>query len=526
MKTQSAFRIFFCLVALIYFFFPIERVAAQGEAYYRFSPTAIYDDGSDSTTLEIYTGGNVASVTIKPEFAEEPVYQLLDDGTNGDRAAGDGVYTLGRITTAMYPESLITPIIYNADESDADISTVWLSAQIQLASGQTEVISFIDLRIVSSEIVFPAEQVGNGLYATEYAFFIIDPGGETYSGSFPNVTDYNGPAIAKKFYSVYPDEFDFLNFDVVRGDLGMKAHAGILQPTAKNIGVDDRGDYSSEYGSQGRLLTMVYSGTHGGLLNHELGHTWGAFVGTAAGISNGVHWAANTDINGIMSEGYETADGLYFFTPNDDGTFNAGYSQDQFAPLELYLMGMIPPEEVSDVHALINPDLSNLERVTAQRVDTYTIEDIIAMTGGPRDPAYPDAQTHFNLSFILLSDSDFSPAEFSWFTYYSRCYMLHGPCAEANFYTATGGRGTVNTRLDDWGTPNIQSSTTNLYLTQPQQPTHTAVPIAVEPTQQVVEVAPEPTPVPRPVFNFPICSGAMISPAQFGIGWLLRSLFL
>jgi len=454
MKTRKIFCIFLGLVTVFCFFSPSNLVAAQEAAYYRFSPTAIYDNGSDSTTLEIYTSGDVASVTLKPEFADEPVYQLYDDGSNGDAVAGDGVFTLGGITAAMYPEDIAFPIAWNENNVDVDLATIWLSAEISYTSGQSEYVSFIELRVVSSKLEFPAEQVGDGLFASEYAFFIVDPAGETYTGNFPNITDYDGPTIAKKFYDFYPDEFDFINFMVVRGDLGMKAHSGSLRSAATNIRTDQT-DYTAEFGSQGRLLAMTYSPF--GFLNHEIGHSWGAFVGVEKGISTGVHWSGSTDISGMMSEGFETSDGLYFFKPNGDGTFTAGWFEDRFAPLELYLMGMIPPEEVPDVQILQNPDLSDLERVIPESVETYSIEQIIAAAGGPRQPAYPAAQTDFNVAIALLSDSNFSEAEIALYSFLSREYSAQREAnALVNFYTATGGRGTVNTRLADWGVPDIQ----------------------------------------------------------------------
>ena len=206
MKTRNKICIFLGLVTFFYFFSPNNLSAAQEAAYYRFSPTAIYDNGSDSTTLEIYTSGDVASVNIKPEFADEPVYQLSDDGSNGDAVKGDGVYSLGGITTAMYPEDIAFPIAWNENNVDVDLATIWLSAEIEYNSGQSEYVRFIELRVVSSKLEFPAEQVEEGLYASEYAFFIVDPAGETYTGTFPNITDYDGPSIAKKFYAIYPDD--------------------------------------------------------------------------------------------------------------------------------------------------------------------------------------------------------------------------------------------------------------------------------------------------------------------------------
>ncbi|MBC8330851.1 MAG: hypothetical protein H8E28_02610 [Anaerolineae bacterium] len=519
MNSKKRVSIFFIFAVALASSISIRPVMAQADIYHRFTPTAIYADGQDQSTLEIYTSGNINSVTIKPDFADEPVYQLYDDGSNGDRTAGDGVYSLGGINPSMYPDDLLFPIAYN-DQNTVDLATLWLTATVTYTSGQSEEISFIALKIVSPNLVFPVEQASGGLAATEYAFFITDPAGETYTGSFPNITDYNGPAIAKKFYSIYPDEFDFINFMVVRGDLGMKAHAGGLRNPAANIGLN-RTDYTAEYGSQGRLLAMMYSGFE--LLNHEIGHAWAAFAGETLGISNGSHWLGTTDINGVMSEGYETPDNLYFFSPNNDGTFKAGWSEALYAPLELYLMGMMPSEEVPDVHVLHDPDLTNTERVTANRVDTYTITDIMNAAGGSRDPAYPAAQTDFNLAVILLTDTEFSPAEYAYYSYLSREYAAQREGnAMTNFYTATGGRGTVTTRLADWGFPNIQAAAALTEPTSSPEPTPRPEAALTTPPAPEAESAPEATATnpeaassSRPTWNFPICAsftGALILP--------------
>jgi hypothetical protein len=520
MKIQKLLSFPILMITLSNIFLPGIPASAQADIYYRFSPTAIYDDGQDATTLEIYTGGgSVANVTIKPEFGDQPVFQLFDDGTNGDRSANDGVFTLGGINATMFPDEVLSVIQWDASGHNADLSKVWLSAEIAYTSGQSDFVNFIDLKLLSPQVAFPAEQVGEGLFATEYAFFIVDGVGETYSGSFPNITDYNGPVIAKKFYSVYPDEFDFINFMVVRGDLGMKAHSGGLLTPADNIGLG-KVDYTAEYGSQGRLMTMTYSTF--GFLNHEIGHTWAAFLGVEQGISNGAHWAGNTDIAGMMSEGFETTNDLYFFRPNGDGSYRGEYFEELFVPLELYLMGMIPADEVPDVHVLINPDTTDPERVTAQRVDTYTIQEIMSSAGGMRAPAYPNAQTDFNLATIFLSDSAFSPAEFAWFTYHSRCFMAREACNGDNFYAATGGRGTINTRLADWGIPTIQASAP----TPPPKPTNTLFPTQTATTESVEVAVPQATLVPtRPEFKIPICN-TLFTPAFVGLAWFLRRVII
>ncbi|KKU83326.1 MAG: hypothetical protein UY12_C0039G0008, partial [Parcubacteria group bacterium GW2011_GWA2_47_8b] len=53
------------------------------------------------------------------------------------------------------------------------------------------------------------------------------------------------------------------------------------------------------------------------------------------------------------------------------------HSEDEYAPLELYAMGLLPAAEVPPIHILHDPDLTNPERVTVASYDTVTIEDII-----------------------------------------------------------------------------------------------------------------------------------------------------
>ena len=79
-------------------------------------PSAIFNDGVDSTTLEVFvssvgsrrvfvtTGGVLnEDPNAPPEFDLidfDPVIELFDDGTSGDRSAGDGVYTRSGITAS------------------------------------------------------------------------------------------------------------------------------------------------------------------------------------------------------------------------------------------------------------------------------------------------------------------------------------------------------------------------------------------------------------------------------------------
>ena len=160
------------------------------------------------------------------------------------------------------------------------------------------------------------------------------------------------------------------------------------------------------------------------VFGQELGHAWLSFVYYVDGGGNvrddmlgrsDAHWSFYLDSGGSPVEGHDWVD-------NGDGTFTAiKHDIFTFSDLDLYLMGLMPPEEVQPWFILDNPSNcidSALEdgscapadahqfsadtyTVTASRRD-ITIEDVIA-SEGPRVPAFGDAPTEFDASFLLIT---------------------------------------------------------------------------------------------------------------------------
>jgi MYXO-CTERM domain-containing protein len=159
------------------------------------------------------------------------------------------------------------------------------------------------------------------------------------------------------------------------------------------------------------------------IFGQELGHAWGSFVyysqdgGPSAtnllGRSN-AHWSFYLDSGGSPMQGHEWVD-------NGDGTFTA-HKTDVYAysDLDLYLMGLLPAQDVAPWFVLEDPydcfDAASGDGVCAPptgfqfEADTYTvgatrrdvaIEDVIAVEG-PRVPAWPEAPTEFDVSFLLI----------------------------------------------------------------------------------------------------------------------------
>jgi hypothetical protein len=160
------------------------------------------------------------------------------------------------------------------------------------------------------------------------------------------------------------------------------------------------------------------------VFGQEIGHAWLAFVhfqqggggssGAMLGRAN-AHWSFYLSSGGSPVEGHEWID-------NGDGTFTA-LKQDiyEFSDLDLYLMGLLPPEEVEPWFLLEN--VSNCVDSAAMdgscappeaflfQADQYTvnatrrditIEDVIAAEG-PRVPAFPEAPNAYDISFVLIT---------------------------------------------------------------------------------------------------------------------------
>ena len=147
-----------------------------------------------------------------------------------------------------------------------------------------------------------------------------------------------------------------------------------------------------------------------------------------------------------------------------DGRYSHEFSPSLYVycPIELYLAGLIPPEDVPDFRIAVNgewlwgeegnviEDDNGYRVFTASGFETYTIDDIIA-EHGPRVPETSKAQKDFRAAVVLLVGTDYSatPAilnrlsyDVSWQSHPGdRDHMLLQ--GASNFYHATGGRATI-----------------------------------------------------------------------------------
>ena len=324
------------------------------------------------------------------------------------------------------------------------------------ADGQDEDLVFTDPQIYNDNVfVLPVAENLAALW--------------TSSGNSPPLQDYTA-----RFYEHFEDEFDFLifypNLDLDRLEPG--SINGAFYASVKNdvqgIGLDTFSDNSS-WSSAGKLQGVIFHNyddpsSFRGLILHELMHQWGNFVVPITSYPGGAHWGLST------SGGYLDCYDISNWIDHGDGTFSAPdpiyfRSSEQFSPIELYLAGFIPAEEVPDFQTAedgewlldergrpVEDDNGYNRMFTASGFKTHTIEGIIA-EHGPRVPDHSQAQKDFRAAVILLISEDYPATrarlerlsdDVTWFSHAGKDES--GPPV-TNFYEATGGRGTIT--MDD-----------------------------------------------------------------------------
>jgi hypothetical protein len=273
----------------------------------------------------------------------------------------------------------------------------------------------------------------------------------------------------------------------------------LVSNAVENIGMDIM-DNTAEFGSAGRLKSAIYhSFGDVQIFDHEVAHTWGAAIGQSLGLINEDwdvnqgHWDEMADMQGQLGAYYFDPGGaIGHFAFNGDDTWRlvANTDVEPYSPLELYVMGLIPPEEVPPIHILNSSNTTDLSRITAA-YQTVTIDQIIQAEGGARFPTYAESPKDFSLAFIVTQDIPFNDAAYAYFSLLARSLETMDPpdgCCLAPFYWATGGRATLTSRLpldlpDPFAQPDLPApSETPVTLTETEE--------SVEPISPTEEAAP------------------------------------
>ncbi len=446
-----------------------EEEFPQRNAWYQATPSVVWcGDAQSTTTLEVHIVGreDVARVwmTDLGTSEEEGRGELFDDGTHGDQIAGDNIFTLSDVVLPCRVSNFMFHGWAN-----------WLGfLRVELVDGRATgnnyglLVGTVDPKYKDA---FEVVELGPGLTATAYSFFIEDTAHEVID-DYPVATVYCGTSnfvAFQKLYSVFPDVFDFAalmpGMVIFRPqDLAENVPYNVLvKNEVQHIGIDIF-DNTAAFGSAGKLKSVTYQsfGTIA-IFDHEIAHTWGAAIGQNLGLLgdqytwdvNQGHWNPNADMEGQLGNYYfDNSGAVGHFGYNGDEIWRLipNYVAEPYSPLELYVMGLIPPEEVPPIHILSSPDTANTEMIKPASYRTVTIEEIMASEGGPRVPSHVDSPKDFSMAFIVTQDRPYDDAAYAFFSLISYQLTSRQPVSEyetslAPFYWATGGRATLETRL-------------------------------------------------------------------------------
>jgi len=239
--------------------------------------------------------------------------------------------------------------------------------------------------------------------------------------------------ILEAFYEKHDDVFDFLVLFVPNSS-GNRA-AGIYH----QVGLERAWEVNGASPSVPELhkiapnldgvLIMATNkqGHFGGPVLHELAHEFGVYIKPFWGREQvSPHWKM-TSVDGNLG-GFE-ADSLSCFSPvgemppNCDevkpGRFEVlvdsfGYNANDagngyYAPLELYMFGLLPPEEVPPTLILkdgvqVKERSSSIQyTMEVSAVETVTIEEILELNGGAR-PMVPIGERTRRAAFVLVTE--------------------------------------------------------------------------------------------------------------------------
>lgn len=439
---------------------PVRRSApcdSLGIQYYAFRPSPILIPGQNELYLEARACASPSRVTLLQSGGE---VDLLDNGTNGDRVAGDGIYTL-RLPPA--------PIVANLQPADVFHRQ---SGSISVYSGTQRVQQIpVGVGVATAEIP-PAEirSFGPGVQATAHVVNLVLP--EFYMSGTQFFLEA-AQLAAQTFYRTFQDEYDFLDIIHLRWYPAQLAFHETVRDNVKGIGRRIFIEDSAQYGNPSRLLGfsmfpfVVFDGAsqrH----NHETGHQWINRLAQpllADPVTTARHWPVSDLARGVM--GYsDPVTGREIILTNDLvplGTSRTDYKlvlndeleagKVSFTDLDLYLMGLLEPEKVQP--HIIFPGVRGLpaDGMLSGAV-TVTINDVLASEGQRDPPARtPATPVTFRFATIAVSEQPLNPDEMRFLEYFAARMEARGalPTSPAGtfpvgnpFFVATGGRAQID----------------------------------------------------------------------------------
>lgn len=319
-----------------------------------------------------------------------------------------------------------------------------------------------------------------GLQVTTHAVNIVD------AAAAQEIRDYvlgSSPELYTSiaaFYAHFDDEYDFV-YVFSDAEVPMaSAYARftpVHRPAMPSIGLPNAYD-NPMYGGHTHLRGAIgvnFTQVGNGPTIHETLHYWGTFLDRSFGFGVdrdndfGAHWGVAgvhgqhggfdpTTVQcgtpmGMPPPCMPDADGITRLTIGEFGPTANGGDAIPYAPIELYLMGLVPRAEVPspilvvDSAHFVSADMAT-HRLAFEIAGTHevTMDQIVALHG-ERPPA-DAADRAFRAAFVCFSDAPLAADRMAalerWAAVFGNDATTGGLLS---FEGATGGRATMSTRL-------------------------------------------------------------------------------
>ncbi|MEM7028038.1 MAG: hypothetical protein AAF629_00495 [Chloroflexota bacterium] len=434
-----------------------------------FTPFAVANDNSEASTLEvrIMGGTDVTSVTavlnqsysvrplldgVRTEFQQ--IIQLYDDGTHGDRQAGDHIWTRNQFTSdATLSADSWRTFEFNVVQVLDNGSLIEINRRNILSSSFADV----PLGLVSTEAVQTPIQVHDDVQVTSHLVNLVHPIRALEVKQANNLQD-----VSQQFYQHFEDGYDFLIFFPEGPAPGAPfGRFFMTKNETQNIGVT-LFDNTSSYGSAGKLQGAIFMffGVNGPTL-HEVSHKWAARglsnLGFHQCIGSG-HWGPVGVGKGQLG-GFDNAslvdNGNGTYTVDSFGQFANGGDSVDYVPLENYLGGFIAASSVPNISVPVNVDCNSFDYSVSGKVtfaaggmNTVSITDIQNELGGPRIPDVVSSQKAFTAALVLVTEQKATASEMAFFNNWSTRFGAEtGDGFIKSFQEGTGNLATMDTRI-------------------------------------------------------------------------------
>ncbi len=279
-----------------------------------------------------------------------------------------------------------------------------------------------------------------------------------------------------QFISLFEEQYDFLFFfhdHTIETPVAGKFQA-VTRPAMRGNGAEIQIELAG-YRTDGRLKGIAAFRLTPGIyppLAHEAGHYWLAHLDPSFGFGAPdypLHWGYSS-VNGHLG-GYDPAtlecatpsgasppdctpeeSGRIRYVAETFGPNTNGFKATPFSPLELYLMGLGPIEDVRDAfQVMVNPTWveddadAGLTVFEADGLNEVTMAEIVARHGDVE--LLPPEQRQFSAAFIIVSEQRAAEEAIQEVTLWATEFGGRGAGIFPSFEDYTSGLATMDTTL-------------------------------------------------------------------------------